>query len=560
MKITVKLLVSYVILALIVFILGLLSLFGLEMMDKNANELYTDRLQPTIILAEVSQLMENTRVHLLTGVINGDPKRGEPALENSVRINELLVLYQESDVHEEEAVILDELIRTWENYDEMIVETEASLAEGDFTEAMNGIRGGGAWYGAANMHLSELMVVTSDLSHRAITESRSVYEELRILIIGASLVAIIFAVIVGIVMGRVIGSPLKRVAHKLTEISKGNLTEKELKSKRKDEIGLLEQATNKMQEELRAIIISVSQATNHVMRSSEELTQSTNEVVEGAEQIAITMQELSSGSESQAMFTSDLSENMHVFVQTIEASVEESSDVSKSASSVRQLTDEGQGMMESSVLQMQAIDQLVKESVENVRSLDTQSSAVSALVTVIEGVAEQTNLLALNAAIEAARAGEQGKGFAVVAEEVRKLSEEVADSVIEITEIVKNMQEETTKVVGALETGYDEVAKGTDHIQKTGATFTRISSAIEKMGETVQSITEKLADNKVQTIKMSTSVEEIASISEESAAGIEETSASSEQTTSTMQEVSASSEELARLAEELNQLVDQFTL
>lgn len=76
MKITSKLLVSYLVLALIVFILGLLSTFGLETMDANSNELYTNRLQPTILLAEVSQLMENTRVELLTGVINADPTRG----------------------------------------------------------------------------------------------------------------------------------------------------------------------------------------------------------------------------------------------------------------------------------------------------------------------------------------------------------------------------------------------------------------------------------------------------------------------------------------------------
>ncbi|MCC5894158.1 MAG: MCP four helix bundle domain-containing protein [Alkalibacterium sp.] len=560
MKITTKLLGSYLILAFIVLILGGLSLFGLERMHSNSDELYTERVQPTIVLSEIAQLMENTRVHMLTGVINADSSRGEPALENIERINELLVIYNDRDIQGEEAELVEELNRSWVNYSEALVETGVALADQDFTGAMGGIRAGGAWYGAANMYLNEMMDMKETLAAQAFEESQTVYVNLRRLIVTASILAIVFAIVVGIVMGRLIGKPLSIISGKLNDVSEGNLTGETLKTKRKDEIGLLEQATNKMQDELRHIITSVANATNHVLSSSEELTQSTNEVVQGADQIAITMQELASGSESQANYTSDLSESMSAFVHTIEQSVSDSERVYNTSSKVRVLTDEGQTMMNSSVAQMQTIDQIVKQSVEGMRGLDAKSSEVSSLVTVIEEIAEQTNLLALNAAIEAARAGDQGRGFAVVAEEVRKLSEQVSGSVVEITDIVKRMQEESSSVVSALEAGYGEVHKGTTQIQETGKTFNSISSSVEQMEKTIRSITEKLADNKAQTIKMSSSVEEIASISEQSAAGIEQTSASAQQSTSTMQEVSASSEELARLAEELNHLVERFEL
>src|SRR5690554_5388654 len=120
MKITTKLLTSYLVLALIVFILGILALFGLRTMDENSDEIFTERLQPTVYLAEIAQLMENTRVHLLTGVINADPSRGEPALENMGRVNELLSLYQERTLHNDEAELFEELVRNWENYSDMI--------------------------------------------------------------------------------------------------------------------------------------------------------------------------------------------------------------------------------------------------------------------------------------------------------------------------------------------------------------------------------------------------------------------------------------------------------
>jgi methyl-accepting chemotaxis protein len=410
------------------------------------------------------------------------------------------------------------------------------------------------------MYLNDLLEMNEILSGQAFSQNQSVYIALRNIILIVSVLATAFAIVIGLFMGRIIGRPLTSISSKLNDVADGKLTGQTIRTKRKDEIGMLEQATNKMQEELRHIITSVSNATHHVLSSSEELTQSTNEVVQGADQIAITMQELASGSESQATYTSDLSESMSAFVHTIEQSVEESERIYQTSTKVRGLTDEGRLMMDSSVTQMQTIDEIVKQSVEGMRGLDTKSSEVSELVTVIEGIAEQTNLLALNAAIEAARAGEQGKGFAVVADEVRKLSEEVSGSVVEITDIVRRMQEESAQVVGALENGYSEVQKGTTQIQETGKTFNSISSSVEQMERTIRRITEKLADNKEQTVNMSSSVEEIASISEESAAGIEQTSASAQQSNSTMQEVSASSEELARLAEELNQLVERFEL
>lgn len=280
----------------------------------------------------------------------------------------------------------------------------------------------------------------------------------------------------------------------------------------------------------------------------------------GADQIALTMQELASGSESQANYTSDLSENMSAFVSTIEASVSQSENMKDYSSRVRGMTNEGTTLMQDSVSQMTEIDRIVQQSVAGMRTLDTKSGEVSKLITVIEDIAEQTNLLALNAAIEAARAGEQGKGFAVVADEVRKLSEQVSHSVGDITVIVDSMQKESTDAVINLESGYAEVTKGTAQIQKTGETFGQIAASVEQMEETVKDIAEKLAANRAQTIKMQSSVEEIASVSEESAAGIEQTSASAQQSNSTMQEVSASSQELKGLAETLSGLVERFEL
>ncbi|SES17897.1 methyl-accepting chemotaxis protein [Gracilibacillus ureilyticus] len=557
MKITGKLVMSYMILAVVVVILGVAAFLGLTAINSSTDSMYNERLKSTSYLIDMTQLMENTRVQMLTSVVDEDTERTEKALENIEQLNEILQSYGSYEFMKEERV-LDDFIQNWQAFSEIVQANVAAIKAEEYDTAIQGIQQGGEVFRAARAELQELRTLNDELAEEAFEESQNLSNILETFIIIISIIAVIIAIAVGIFMGRAIGKPMTQLATRLKEVAAGNLRGETLKSKRKDEIGELVRATNEMQSQLKTLITSVTDATDKVLGSSEELTQSANEVMQGSEQISTTMEELSSGAESQANHASDLADNMSTFVEKVNQSSGQSEQVTNSSNDVIALTEQGSDMMRSSVSQMGVIDELIQGSVQSVKGLDNKSKEVTKLVGVIEEIAEQTNLLALNAAIEAARAGEHGKGFAVVADEVRKLAEQVSESVGEITGIVTAIQSETTHVVGALENGYNEVEKGTNQIQQTGQTFDQITNAVSKMGINVQSISETLAEITSNTQEMSTSVEEIASVSEQSAAGIEETSASAQQSSSTMQEVSSSSEELARLAEELQLLVKKF--
>lgn len=560
MKITTKLIVSYLSLAVIVIILGALSFLGLDRIYSNANELYNQRLQPSITLTEMAKTMENTRVQMLSGVANEDSARGEKAIANIERIDELITDYENRNMEKRESEKFSELKQNWQDFTEIVRQNVETLSAGMYIETLEGIARGSEPYTAASTNVSELTEIVDALATETYENDKEIYSADRFLIILASILATILAIVIGVFMGRVIGVPLKRVSRNLDNISNGDLTEEIKTTKRKDEIGQLVRATSQMQSELKNLINSVADATVQVLSSSEELTQSTNEVVVGAEQVATTMQELATGAEAQANSTSEFSEHMQKFSETIEDSSKESGKIYQTSTNVYSLTKDGREMMANSVSQMQSIDNIVKNSVDGVKELDVKSGEISKLVGVIESIAEQTNLLALNAAIEAARVGDQGKGFAVVADEIRQLAEQVSISVIDITDIVNNIQSESAKLVIGLETGYEQVEKGTIQIQQTGETFNKISSSVESMGNAIKEISNKLAKNRSTTKNMSTNIEEIAGLSEQSAAGIEQTSATAQQTTSTMQEVSSSSEELANLAEKLSNLVERFKI
>ncbi|MEK4425096.1 methyl-accepting chemotaxis protein [Solibacillus sp. FSL K6-1523] len=376
----------------------------------------------------------------------------------------------------------------------------------------------------------------------------------------ASMVVILLVIITAFTMARIIADPIKASIQKLKGIAQGDLRQPPLEQKTQDEIGLLTHSTNTVNSMLHNVLSSIHEVSGNVASSSEELAQSALGVKVGSEQIAMTMTDLADGTESHASRAGDLARMMESFKGNVQQATDEGTTMAHHSEEVLQLTETGQKMMNASTQQMVTIDRIVQEAVVKVEGLNSQSQEISKLVVVIDGIANQTNLLALNAAIEAARAGEQGKGFAVVADEVRKLAEQVSISVTDISSIVTRIQSETMNVTTSLQTGYDEVKKGTAQITNTGETFENIATAVTHMSTNIQGITENLQSIATTTEHINHSIDEIAAITEESAAGVEQTSATIQETVGTMEEIAASSEQLAIAAEDLNSQIQQFKL
>ncbi|QPQ31161.1 methyl-accepting chemotaxis protein [Lysinibacillus sp. JNUCC 51] len=373
-------------------------------------------------------------------------------------------------------------------------------------------------------------------------------------------VIVIVSIMIALLTARIISRPIIAVTNRMQRITEGDLSEPELAVKSKDEVGQLTAATNTMSDILNRLLKQIQSVSNDVAAHSEELMQSANEVKTGTEQIVDTVTEIASGTEVQASNASDVAATMTEFTYKMTDVSKSSTEVQQYSQNVMALTKEGQGLMNASTEQMTSINHIVKDAVYKVDELSKQTQEISKIVAVIQDIAAQTNLLALNAAIEAARAGEHGKGFAVVADEVRKLAEQVAVSVDDITGIVQKIQQDSNMVTSSLENGYEEVEKGTTQIASTNDTFSLIAEAVYSMSTNIDSMTTKLEDVVHNTVNINKSVDEIAAVSEQSAAGIQQTSATIEQAASSMDEIKNSSSNLADMAENLNDLVRKFKL
>lgn len=125
--------------------------------------------------------------------------------------------------------------------------------------------------------------------------------------------------------------------------------------------------------------------------------------------------------------------------------------------------------------------------VSNSNQLNQEVEAIDQISNEITAVANQTNLLALNAAIEAARVGDNGKGFAVVAGEVRKLSQQTKESIVNVNGVSNNIRGEalaTKEAIKDLEMAVEKFIGGTAEVAETmNENANHLKTSVEQLTE-----------------------------------------------------------------------------
>jgi methyl-accepting chemotaxis protein len=192
------------------------------------------------------------------------------------------------------------------------------------------------------------------------------------------------------------------------------------------------------------------------------------------------------------------------------------------------------------------ISDVVNNSAETVLKLGEESDKIGEIVQVIQDIADQTNLLALNAAIEAARAGEQGRGFAVVADEVSKLAERTSKATKEISDMINEIQKETSFAVNSIKEGTEAVSKGKQLAGKAGDVLSEIKTETDKLISIAEHVATASEEQSSAAEQISKNIESISSVTQESASGI--------------QQIAHASEDLNRLTLNLQELVAQFKI
>lgn len=326
-----------------------------------------------------------------------------------------------------------------------------------------------------------------------------------------------------------------------------------------DEFGTIAISINSMQNAIRGIIKNISDSSQQLASSSQELTATSQQSATAADEVAKTIEEIALGASDQAKDTEKGATNINELGQLIEQDLVDLQNLNTSAEEVSQLKDEGITILKDLVEKTRNSNTATQEVSKVIITTNESAGKIEKASQMIISIAEQTNLLALNAAIESARAGEAGRGFAVVADEIRQLAEQSDQFAGEISKIIKELTNKTHHAVSIMVEVDNIVQSQTRSVEMTSSKFQGIDLSIEKMKGIIENINKsaKLMENKKDEIIGV--IQNLSAISEENAAGTEEASASVEEQTATMQEIANASEALSRLAEEMQESISKIT-
>ncbi len=377
------------------------------------------------------------------------------------------------------------------------------------------------------------------------------------ILIGTFIAIIVVASIATYILGHMlslkIANPISTLTGIIDDVKNLKLSNSEYDNKQgkaktsSKEISTIYKSVDGLRDNLLNIVHKLQGESNKVVDESSNLSDVVNESVASIEQVSATLSEIAHAIEIEAQDSQYGIEQLSNLSDQISSAAKDTSTLEKLSAITSEHINNGVSCIEFLSSKIGDTASAQEKANKNVSILAEKSKYIGEISNTISEIATQTNLLSLNASIEAARAGEHGKGFSVVANEIKKLSEQTADSTKNIIEIINEIQQE----IGFTKSNMDVVEKSTNEyiesMNETKSVFMEINDKVSIMSKSVSNLVNSL--NKINEHK-----EEVIKKFSDISAATEETATSSQEVLNVMEIQENNISELSVLADNLNEI------
>jgi len=361
-----------------------------------------------------------------------------------------------------------------------------------------------------------------------------------------------------------INDHLQRTADEYSDVMKaaadGDLTARMEADGENEAMDAIAAEFNAMLEEIERTVAELSWFATDVATASEQVTASTEEVQSASEQVTESVQEISDGATRQNQSLQSVTQELSGLSTTTEEIAASSNEVADIASRTVETGTEGQQAAQEAITAMERIEGEAEDAVAEMRRLEAEVQQIDELIATISEIARQTNMLALNANIEASRSasGEDEEGFAVVAQEVKALSEDVANAADEAEHRLEAIRERTEQSTAEVEGTSEDIEDAGERVQEAVEALEEIADLARETNVGVQEISAATEEQAASTQEVVAMVDGASTISEETTSEAENVAAAAEEQTSALTQVTKSASDLSSRSTQLSEGLDRF--
>lgn len=564
LKVRVKLIGSYIIVAVLIAVVGGIAIKSLKTVKTNSENMYSNNLTSVYMLTDMQQNITEIKSDTL-GLIFKKDSSMKDSLEKDIQANkneddQYIATYNKMPKTDAEKQVWAQLNNQIE-VSRTLREKAINLVDnGNLDEAVKEYNN----LAAANTNLlataDKLITLNRNSAKKDNDSNHLIFVKANTTMDVMAVLGFAVAIAFGLIISREINKPLSNMLNLAEHMANFDLTYS-VDIARKDEFGKTGIAFSKAQENIKQLISRILENSKNMSDASDELSATAEELSSKSEEIDNAVTSITNGIQE----TSATSEEISASVQEVDSSINvlsgKAMDGSNNANESKERATEAEKKGKEAVEEARSIYTLKRKSMLTAIEDGKVVQDIKIMADTIASISGQTNLLALNAAIEAARAGEQGKGFAVVAEEVRKLAEQsseavigIQDTIIKVQDAFKNLSENGSDVLQFINNNVDPKF---EEFKMIGNKYFNDSDFVSKMSEEIAAMSQQLAASVGQVSEAVENMTEVAQRSSEKADVIK---ISVDENTKAIEQVSKTAVSQAELAEKLNEMVLKFKL
>lgn len=374
-----------------------------------------------------------------------------------------------------------------------------------------------------------------------------------------AIICLIVCIIISFIVASFISNPIEDYVSIVSKLSEGNLM---VHGKQYTiyEMDILGEKINIMIDNLRNIIKQSRNAADENKQVSHKLSELTEGITISSNEVTKAVQEITEGSDQQVQETFECKSSSDKLSDNINSTIIKIDEISKeSEQSIHTLKKSSLVVDDLKNISINNSD-VIKNVSDIISKLALNTENISVILEKIDEIANQTNLLSLNASIEAARAGEAGKGFAVVAEEIQSLSVQSQQASVEIAAILKEIEDNIQRTSIETNNVNKEFEKEKSKVSETIESFDLINNSMKIVEKLVNECVVSITEIDKQRNLLNNNMENITEVSERNAAATEEVMATMETQNVSSQEINIIAKELDEKAIELKKVMEKFEI